>query len=117
MSDGLGEAIMRLGGREAALALVLTLLAAAAAAGAAASGGTAMTCTNVASGAQWQIHIDFQKSTVDANPAEITAQTISWHDASDGGNYTLDRKSGNLTVIVASSTGGYFLHHQCKPAN
>jgi hypothetical protein len=106
---------MRRGGREAAMAAVLTVLAVSAAG--AAGGETAMTCTNVASGARWQIHIDFQKSTVDANPAEITAAKISWHDAADGGNYTLDRKSGNLTVIVASSTGGYFLHHQCRPTN
>ena len=30
-------------------------------------------------------------------PASATRE-ISWHDAKDGGNYTLDRKSGNLTV-------------------
>jgi hypothetical protein len=42
---------------------------------------------------------------------------VSWHDATDGGNYTLDRKSGELTVVVASSTGGYFLHHHCKLEN
>jgi hypothetical protein len=83
----------------------------------AAGGATVMTCTNVASGTRWQIHIDYQKSTVDSHPAQITAAAIAWHDPSDGGNYTLDRKSGALTVIVASSTGGYFLHHRCKPAS
>jgi len=51
---------------------------------------------------------------VDANPAQVGAGEITWHDAKDGGNYTLDRASGNLTVIVPSSTGGYFLHHHCK---
>jgi hypothetical protein len=74
----------------------------------------AVTCTNPASGANWQIRIDYERSTVDSYPASITEGKISWHDASDGGNYTLDRKSGNLTVVVASSTGGYFLYDRCK---
>jgi len=77
----------------------------------------AVTCTNPASGANWQIRIDYERSTVDSYPASITESKISWHDASDGGNYTLDRKSGNLTVVVASSTGGYFLYDRCKLDN
>jgi hypothetical protein len=84
---------------------------------AAPSGQSAITCTNPASGTQWQIKIDYDHSTVDSNPARISDGHISWRDASDGGNYTLDRKSGNLTVIVASSTGGYFLHDRCKLDN
>ena len=79
-----------------------------------AHGETAVTCTNVASGANWQIRIDYDKGTVDSNPARISDAQISWRDATDGGNYTLDRKSAKLTVILASSTGGYFLHHRCK---
>jgi len=71
-------------------------------------------CTNPASGASWQISVDYNRSTVDANPARISASEISWHDPKDGGNYSLDRKSGELTVAVASSTGGYFLHDRCK---
>jgi len=74
----------------------------------------AMTCTNAHSGATWQISIDFRRGTVDSNPARISDAEISWHDAKDGGNYRLDRSTGNLTAIVASSTGGYFLHHNCK---
>ena len=81
------------------------------------AGATAITCTNPASGANWQIKIDYSRNTVDSNPARISEAKISWHDAKDGGNYTLDRKSGDLTIIVASSTGGYFLHHRCKQAN
>ncbi len=73
-----------------------------------------ITCTNPASGATWQISIDYDRATVDANPAWVSDAEISWHDAKDGGNYTLDRRSGNLTVIVASSTGGYFLHDHCR---
>ena len=76
-----------------------------------------MTCTNPASGASWQIRIDYDRGTVDSNPARVSDTQISWHDATDGGNYTLDRKSGNLTVIVASSTGGFFLYDRCKPDN
>jgi hypothetical protein len=74
---------------------------------------TAVTCTNPSSGASWQIAIDFDKATVDSNQAEITGTKISWFDPADGGNYTLDRKSGDLTAIVASSTGGYFRHGRC----
>jgi hypothetical protein len=77
-------------------------------------GETAITCTNPVSGTSWQIRIDYDRGTVDSNPAHIGDAKISWHDATDGGNYTLDRKSGNLTVIVASSTGGYFLYDRCE---
>lgn len=75
---------------------------------------TAITCTNPVSGTSWQIAIDFGKATVDSNRAKITGDEISWFDPNDGGNYTLDRKSGNLTAIVASSTGGYFRHGRCN---
>jgi len=80
-------------------------------------GEAAITCTNPASGASWQIRLDYDRATVDSNPARISDAKISWHDATDGGNYTLDRKSGKLTVIVASSTGGYFLYDRCRLEN
>ena len=75
----------------------------------------AMTCSNEASGASWQIKIDYDRGTVDSNPARIRKSEISWHDPSDGGNYTLDLHSGRLTQIVASSTGGFILNHHCVP--
>jgi len=75
---------------------------------------TAITCTNPISGTSWQIAIDFDKATVDSNRAEITNAKIAWFDPTDGSNYTLDRKSGDLTAIVASSTGGYFRHGRCN---
>lgn len=77
-------------------------------------GESAITCSNPASGATWHILIDYDRGTVDTNPAQINDATISWHDVRDNGNYALDRKTGNLTVTVASSTGGYFLHDRCK---
>jgi len=73
-----------------------------------------VTCTNPASGATWQISIDYGRATVDANPAQVSDTEITWRDAKDGGNYTLDRHSGKLTVIMASSTGGYFLYDHCR---
>jgi len=81
------------------------------------SGEIATTCTNPVSGTSWQIRIDYDKSTVDSNLAHISETRIWWHDAKDGGNYTLDRKSGDLTVIIASSTGGAFFYHRCKLLN
>ena len=80
-------------------------------------GTTAITCTNLTSGTSWQISIDFDKATVDSNRAEITGAKISWFDPADRGNYTLDRTSGDLTAIVASSTGGYFRHGHCSLEN
>src|ERR1700683_4674909 len=94
------------------------LMAAFAVAGAKAQKGeTAVSCTNPYSGATWQIRIDYDRSTVDANPGRINDATISWRDAKDGWNYTLDCKSGKLTVILASATGGNFLYDQCKLEN
>jgi hypothetical protein len=80
-------------------------------------GETAIICTNVASGASWQVRIDYDRATADSYPARISEAHVSWRDATDGGNYTLDRKSGELTVVFASSTGGYFLHHRCRLEN
>jgi hypothetical protein len=70
-------------------------------------------CVNPSSGAIWNIDVDFDKHTVDANAARISDAEISWKD-STGTNYTLDRKSGALTQVSPSSTGGYFLHDRCK---
>ncbi len=75
---------------------------------------TAVTCTNPTNGTSWKIAIDFDKATVDSNRADISGAKISWFDPTDGGNYTLDRKSGDLTASVASSTGGYFRHARCS---
>jgi hypothetical protein len=77
-------------------------------------GETAITCTNPVSGTSWQIAIDYRNGTVDSYPAAISRGEISWFDPKDGGSYTLDRASGDLTGSVASSTGGYFRHSRCS---
>jgi hypothetical protein len=92
-------------------------MATAAMAGEVPRGEAAITCTNVSSGTSWQIRVNYDKGTVDSNPARINEAEISWRDPTDGGNYTLDRKSEKLTVVVASSTGGYSLFHRCRLQN
>jgi hypothetical protein len=101
----------------AAIAALPLGIAAPAIGGEAQRGETAVTCTNPHSGATWQIRIDYDRSTVDNDPARISDSEISWRAAADRGNYTLDRKTGNLTVVVASSTGGSFLYDRCKLEN
>jgi hypothetical protein len=95
-------------------AAIAALAAAIAAPGSAEASGVPVTCTNPFSGASWQIAIDYDLKTVDSNPARIDETEISWRDAKDGWRYTLDRKSGALTVVLASATGGNFLHDQCR---
>jgi hypothetical protein len=70
-------------------------------------------CVNNSSGASWNIDVDFDRHTVDANAAKFSDAEISWKDAANN-NYTLDRKSGALTQASPSSTGGYFIHDRCK---
>jgi hypothetical protein len=80
------------------------------------TGQAAVTCTNPASGASWQIRIDYDHATVDANPARISGAAVTWRDEKLW-NYSLDRKSGRLTIILASATGGNFLYADCKLPN
>jgi hypothetical protein len=77
-------------------------------------GAIAVTCRNPYSGVMWLIKIDYDRRTVDSNPAEFDDSTISWRDPANGWYYVLDRKSGKLTVTLASATGGNFLHDQCQ---
>jgi hypothetical protein len=96
-------------------ALLITATATPAGSVEAQQGNAAFTCLNPNSGAIWQIMVDYDRSTVDSNPAQISDAEIKWRDAHDGWNYTLDRKSGNLTVVLASSTGGSMLFDRCRP--
>jgi hypothetical protein len=97
--------------RTAALTLGIAVFAFGAAAAAEA---ISVTCTNPISGTSWEIAIDYNLKTVDSNPADIDEAEIWWRDAKDGWRYTLDRKSGALTVVLASSTGGSFLYDRCR---
>jgi hypothetical protein len=76
-------------------------------------GQRAITCMNKSSGTTWQIKVDYDRDTVDANPASISDAKIAWRDANDGWRYTLDLKSGDLTVVLASSMGGNMYFHRC----
>jgi hypothetical protein len=98
----------------AGIALATGMFGFGAAAVAATPSESAITCTKPASGTTWQIKVDYEHNTVDANAADISDSKISWHDAKDGGSYTLDRKSGNLTFVAPSSTGGYFIFDRCS---
>jgi hypothetical protein len=77
-------------------------------------GQRAITCMNKSSGAKWQINVDYDHGTVDANPANISDGKIAWRDANDGWRYTLDLKTGDLTVVFASSMGGNMYFHRCQ---
>lgn len=110
---GLWQQSRRIVAGSAAFA-ALAALTAGLAVSSAEAGETPITCTNPVSGTSWQIKVDYDRRTVDSNPARISDATISWRDGAYGGNYSLDRKSGDLTVIVASATGGNFLYDRCK---
>ena len=70
--------------------------------------------TNPKSGTTWDVKVDYDRSAADSFPAEITGSQIAWHDTLHGGYYYLDRASGALTFLNASSTGGYATHHTCQ---
>jgi hypothetical protein len=70
-------------------------------------------CTNPYSRASWTIAVDYAHRTVDQFPAKISSSEIRWDDTVHGGHYSLNRMTGELTVIFASSTGGYMLHDVC----
>ena len=98
----------------ASCAAMSAAMAGSAIAGEAQGNSTAISCTNSVSHAGLQITVDFQKRTVNSNPARIGDAEITWHDGRENANYTLDRKTGSLQSVIPSSTGGYFLHYQCK---
>jgi outer membrane protein assembly factor BamB len=76
-------------------------------------GEKAITCMNKSSGTTWQIKVDYDHDTVDTNPATITDSKITWRDTNDGWRYALDLRTGDLTVVFASSMGGNMYFHRC----
>src|SRR5581483_2478615 len=77
-------------------------------------GQRVITCKNTSSGATWNIDVDYDRGTVDSNPASISERKIAWRDARDGWRYTLDLKTGELAVVFASSMGGNTYFHRCQ---
>jgi hypothetical protein len=105
------------GGFAVTLALAVATLAASLGAAGAQPGRqskVAFQCTNPKSGTTWDVNVDYDRSTANSFPAEITNSQIAWHDTSHGGYYYLDRVSGALTFKNATTTGGYTLHHTCS---
>src|ERR1700722_18347878 len=88
----------------ASVATSALIFAAAAAGDDAHHGTSANTCSKLSSGARWQITMDYDRGAEDYHPASIGSAEIKWRTP-DGENSTLDRKSENLTVVLASSTG------------
>lgn len=103
----------RTGPLAAVAAMLVIGIAAPAVSAEAQHGERAITCVNKSSGTTWQIKVDYDHDTVDANPASISDSKIAWRDANDGWRYTLDLKSGDLTVVLASSMGGNMYFHRC----
>ena len=115
--SGLGRPLAANFGALALAIAAISALPALAEAPPAQHGESAVSCINPHSGATWQIRIDYDRATVDSNPAKISDTTIWWREASTGWNYALDRKTGNLTITIASATGGNFLYDRCKLDN
>ena len=114
-SKGLTRSMTLLGRSLAGLAAALVIGTAAPAISVEAQHGErAITCMNKSSGTTWQIKVDYDHNTVDTNPASISDVKIAWRDANDGWRYTLDLKSGDLTVVLASSMGGNMYFHRCQ---
>jgi len=81
-------------------------------AGAARAAPAALHCTNTTSGATWDIPVDLAQGTVDSRPAHITDGSISWEDTTLH-FYDFDRRTGQLDMHAASSTGGFYLTDRC----
>jgi hypothetical protein len=74
-----------------------------------------LSCVNRVGGAQLSIVVDLDAHLIDSLPATTFNDTwISWHDRNRG-YLDLERATGKLDIRNASSTGGYFLHYQCRP--
>jgi hypothetical protein len=51
-------------------------------------------CTNPKSATTWEVIVDYDRSTADSFPTEISGSQIVWHGTLHGGYYYLDRASG-----------------------
>jgi hypothetical protein len=80
-------------------------------------GQVAISCINPTVGEPFEITIDYDRATVDSHPARISETQIAWYNPGNGRSYTLDRRSGALTGVFPSSTGGVIFHDRCKLDN
>ena len=78
------------------------------------SPASTIACVNPDTGFAWFVRLDAGSRTVDGWPAHFAGRRISWRDGADGGLYQLDRASGALTIVRASSTGGYTSFDHCE---
>jgi hypothetical protein len=76
----------------------------------------AVECVNPANGFAWTFRLNAAAGTVDDLPARFGKERISWRDHADGGFYELELASGALTIVRASSTGGYTSSDRCAVA-
>ena len=73
-----------------------------------------LSCVNLVGGARISVVIDLDHALADSQPAKLSDKWITWHDPQRG-YLDLERATGKLDIRNASSTGGYFLHYQCRP--
>lgn len=73
-----------------------------------------LSCANLVGGARISVVIDLDHALADSQPAKLSDKWITWHDP-ERGYLDLERATGRLDIRIASSTGGYFLHYQCRP--
>jgi hypothetical protein len=69
-------------------------------------------CVNPDNGFAWTLRLSQAAGTVDGWPARFGAERISWRDGANSG-YELELANGALTIVRASSTGGYMSFDRC----
>lgn len=101
------------GSRRSAIAACALLVMSAVGGRAAETDMLRLRCANLASGANWPVVVDLDRSRVDSFPATITDRWVSWRDPHQG-FFDLERATGELQMRNASSTGGYFMYYKCR---
>jgi hypothetical protein len=71
-------------------------------------------CVNPDNGFAWTLRLSQTAGTVDGWPARFGTERIFWRDSNSG--YELELANGALTIVRASSTGGYTSFDRCTAA-
>ena len=74
---------------------------------------TLVHCVNPASGTRWDLVIDPGRGLVGGFAAQVGPREVDWVDPTDQSHYSLDRRSGTLSMTRPSSTGGYTNLDRC----